>query len=248
MEPQRPTEGVYPGLPCLLSPMRTPWLVAAVLCAHGAVQPPDTALATGEQPIEWGWAGKGPAVWPWFNSSLPLDERVERLVTAMTADELISQLVKYSQRIDRLGVPAYAWHMEAAHGVVTGGDSTSFPCSLARAAAFNPELEEQIAQVIGVEARAKWNDFIRLHGAPPPYDSEGLALTLYAPEINVSLRASQQAQPRCSLAGKHNTRARARACVCGVWCGGAWGVRACVCVRVCDGIAMPRPTLGTLPG
>ena len=134
--------------------------------------------------VEWGWEAKA-ARWPWFNSSLPLEERLNRLVSAMTADELISQLVKYSQRIDRLGVPAYAWHMEAAHGVVTGGDSTSFPCSLARAAAFNPELEHQIAQAIGVEARAKWNDFIRLHGAHPPYHAEGLALTLYAPEINL---------------------------------------------------------------
>ena len=130
------------------------------------------------------WEAKA-ARWPWFNSSLPLEERLQRLVTAMSGDELITQLVKYSQRIDRLGVPAYAWHMEAAHGVVTGGDATSFPCSLARAAAFNPELEHQIAQVIGVEARAKWNDFIRLHGASPAYHSEGLALTLYAPEINL---------------------------------------------------------------
>ena len=64
----------------------------------------------------------------------------------MTADELITQLVKYSQRIDRLSVPAYAWHMEAAHGVVTGGDSTVFPCSLARAAAWNwaPEFGGRI--------------------------------------------------------------------------------------------------------
>jgi hypothetical protein len=149
-------------------------LVCSAAQAHGG--------AHGASSSEWEANARR---WPWFNQSLPLEKRLDRLVTAMTADELISQLVKYSQRIDRLGVPAYAWHMEAAHGVVTGGDSTSFPCSLARAATFNPEMERQIAQAIGVEARAKWNDFIRLHGAPPAYHSEGLALTLYAPEINV---------------------------------------------------------------
>eukprot|EP00935_MAST-01C_sp_MAST-1C-sp1_P001016 g1016.t1 len=114
-----------------------------------------------------------------------MEKRLGLLVNAMTGDELISQLVKYSPAIDRLGVPGYAWHMEAAHGVVTGGNSTVFPCSLARAAAFNPDTEAQIARVIGVEARAKWNAYLQRHGKPPPYNSEGLSLTLYAPEINL---------------------------------------------------------------
>jgi len=122
---------------------------------------------------------------PWFNASLPLETRLGALVDAMTPDEIITQLVKYSQRIDRLGVPAYAWHMEAAHGVTTGGDSTVFPCSLARAASWDTELEGQVARATGVEARAKWNEYLKLHGEPPPYNAEGLSLTLYAPEINI---------------------------------------------------------------
>ena len=122
---------------------------------------------------------------PWLNASLPTEQRLDALVDAMTPQELITQLVKYSQRIDRLGVPAFPWHMEAAHGVATGGDATVFPCSLARAASFDPALEEQVARAIGVEARAKWNSFILTHGHSPPYNAEGLSLTLYAPEINV---------------------------------------------------------------
>jgi len=58
---------------------------------------------------------------PWLNVSLPMEKRLSTLVAAMNDTELMSQLVKYSQRIDRLKVPAYAWHMEAAHGVATGG-------------------------------------------------------------------------------------------------------------------------------
>ena len=36
------------------------------------------------------------------------------------------------QRIERLGVPAYGWHMEAAHGAATGGVVSVFPCSRGR--------------------------------------------------------------------------------------------------------------------
>lgn len=122
---------------------------------------------------------------PWFDPSYSFNDRVDMLVGNMTANEKISQMVKFSQRIDRLGVPGYNYHMEAAHGVATGGDSTVFPCSLARAASFNPELESKIAMAIAIEARAKWNEYIRLHGTTPAYNSEGLALTLYAPEINL---------------------------------------------------------------
>ena len=66
--------------------------------------------------------------------------------------------------------------MEAAHGVVTGGDSTVFPCSLARAAAFDPALEEEIARAIGVEARAKWNDYQRVSEIPIQHCCEMLRL------------------------------------------------------------------------
>lgn len=104
----------------------------------------------------------------------------------MTATELVTQLVKYSQRIERLGVPQYAWHMEAAHGVAAPGNESSFPCSLARAAAFDPEMEQLIGRATGEEARAKWNQYrLDNHGATPPYHSQGISLTTYAPEINL---------------------------------------------------------------
>lgn len=152
------------------------------------------ALAAGppQQPPRWQHPAAAPATAtataserPWLNASLPTERRLALLVDALTPEELITQLVKYSQRIDRLGVPAFPWHMEAAHGVATGGDATVFPCSLARAATFDPELELLVARAIGVEARAKWNSYILAHGHSPPYDAEGLSLTLYAPEINV---------------------------------------------------------------
>jgi beta-glucosidase len=126
------------------------------------------------------------ADWPWFNVTLPQEVRLKALVDAMTPAELVTQLVKYSQRIDRLGVPQYAWHMEAAHGIAAPGNESSFPCSLARAGAFDPEMEELIARATGEEARAKWNQYrLNNNGATPPYNSQGISLTTYAPEINV---------------------------------------------------------------
>ena len=68
------------------------------------------------------------------------------LVGNLTDVERIQQLVKFSVPVPRLGVPGYNWHMEAAHGVATGGDVTVFPCSLARAATFNLELETQVRE------------------------------------------------------------------------------------------------------
>ena len=132
--------------------------------------------------------------WPWFNTSLPREARLRALVAAMTPEELVTQLVKYSQRIDRLGVPQYAWHMEAAHGVAAPGNVTSFPCSLARAAAFDPRVEELIGRATGEEARAKWNLYRQQHhDETPPYHSQGISLTTYAPEVNLCRSACSNA-------------------------------------------------------
>ena len=125
------------------------------------------------------------AFWPWFNTSLPIERRVASLVSAMNSTELIWMLAKFSPPVARLGVPGYAWHMEAAHGVATGGLSTVFPCSLGRAAGWDPDLEKDVAAAIAVEARAKWNIYQQLHNSTPDYRAEGLSLTLYAPEINL---------------------------------------------------------------
>ncbi len=45
---------------------------------------------------------------PWFNISLPLNERAEALVAAMRPHELIQMLAKASPPVSRLGVPGYA--------------------------------------------------------------------------------------------------------------------------------------------
>ena len=55
--------------------------------------------------------------------------------------------------IERLGVPAL-WFTDGPRGVARG-QSTCFPCSMARGASFDPDLETRIGQVMGKEARAQ---------------------------------------------------------------------------------------------
>lgn len=55
--------------------------------------------------------------------------------------------------IERLRVPAL-WFTDGPRGVARG-NSTCFPCSMARGASFDPDLEHRIGQIMGVEARAQ---------------------------------------------------------------------------------------------
>jgi beta-glucosidase len=55
--------------------------------------------------------------------------------------------------IERLGVPAL-YFTDGPRGVARG-NSTCFPCSMARGASFDVELERRIGEVMGIEARAQ---------------------------------------------------------------------------------------------
>src|SRR5690242_17433867 len=49
--------------------------------------------------------------------SLPFDRRVDDLISRMTVEEKISQMMNDAPAIERLGVPAYNWWNECLHGV-----------------------------------------------------------------------------------------------------------------------------------
>lgn len=54
---------------------------------------------------------------------------------------------------ERLGVPAL-YFTDGPRGVARG-NSTCFPCSMARGASWDPDLERRIGEVMGIEARAQ---------------------------------------------------------------------------------------------
>jgi beta-glucosidase len=114
------------------------------------------------------------------NSSLPLEERVNDLVSRMTLEEKIGQMVYTSPAIPRLGIPAYNWWNESLHGVARAGYATVFPQSITIAGSWDKDLMFRVANAISDEARAKYNDWIR-RGKHGIYQG----LTFWSPNINI---------------------------------------------------------------
>lgn len=116
-------------------------------------------------------------------TTLPISERVRDLVSRLTLDEKVSQLVNSAPAIPRLGIPAYQWWSEALHGVSNAGpgirfngsirSATSFPQVILTAASFDDRLWYRIGQAIGVEARAVYNA------------GQATGMTFWAPNINI---------------------------------------------------------------
>ncbi len=121
-----------------------------------------------------------PANAPYLNPSLPLNDRVDDLVSRMTLEEKASQLVNQARAIPRLQVPAYDWWSEALHGVARAGTATVFPEPIGLAATFDSPLIHDMAVVISTEARAKHNQAVR---AGRRDIMEGL--DFWSPNINI---------------------------------------------------------------
>jgi beta-glucosidase len=108
------------------------------------------------------------------------EERAADLVSRMTLEEKVSQLVNNAPAIPRLDVPAYEWWNEALHGVARAGAATVFPQAIGLAATFDPVLMHEIATVISDEARAKHHEFAA-RGLRGRYQG----LTFWSPNINI---------------------------------------------------------------
>src|SRR5271170_7151112 len=127
-------------------------------------------------------AQKQPAVpaTPWTNTALPLDQRVDSLISRMTFEEKVSQMRDHSPAIPRLGVPKYDWWNEGLHGVAFAGYATNFPQVIGMSATWDTALVHKMAQTISTEARAKYNQAMRDN------DHEMFfGLTFWAPNINI---------------------------------------------------------------
>jgi beta-glucosidase len=119
--------------------------------------------------------------YPFQNPSLPIEKRVDNLVSLLTLDEKISQMVNNSPAIPRLGIPAYNWWNETLHGVARSPyHVTSFPQAIGMAATWNPSSFKTMAEICAVEGRAIYNDSQR-RGKTGIY----LGLTYWTPNINI---------------------------------------------------------------
>ncbi|MDD2306352.1 MAG: glycoside hydrolase family 3 C-terminal domain-containing protein [Prolixibacteraceae bacterium] len=114
------------------------------------------------------------------NTNLSTQERVESLLSEMTVQEKMGQMLYTSPAIERLGVPEYNWWNECLHGVARAGYATVFPQSITIAASWDADLIHQVASVISDEARAKHHEFVR-RGMRDIYQG----LTFWSPNINI---------------------------------------------------------------
>jgi len=118
----------------------------------------------------------------WRDPSQPLPARVNDLIRRMSLAEKVAQLQNSAPGIPRLGLPAYDYWSEALHGVANNGAATVFPQAIGAAATWDPALLQQEAGVIGIEGRAKFNDYAATHNGAAKWFG---GLTFWSPNINI---------------------------------------------------------------
>ena len=119
--------------------------------------------------------------YPFQNPSLSFEQRAENLVSLLTLDEKINQMLNKTPAIDRLGIPAYDWWNECLHGIGrTEYAVTVFPQAIGMAAGWDVNALKQMADYTAEEGRAIYNlsqkkgDYSIYHG-----------LTYWTPNINI---------------------------------------------------------------
>src|SRR5882672_827233 len=117
---------------------------------------------------------------PYKDPSLPIEKRVDDLISRMTLAEKVSQMMNAAPAIPRLDIPAYDWWNESLHGVARAGVATVFPQAIGLAATWDADLMHRVADVISTEARAKHHKALR-------NDDHGRykGLTFWSPNINI---------------------------------------------------------------
>ena len=118
----------------------------------------------------------------WHDPSQPLTARANDLIRRLSLAEKVSQLQNGAPAIRRLGLPAYDYWSEALHGVANNGDATVFPQAIGAAATWDPALLQQESTVIGIEGRAKFNDYAATHNGDAKWFG---GLTFWSPNINI---------------------------------------------------------------
>jgi len=119
-------------------------------------------------------------LFPFQDPQNSVEDRIHDLISRMTLEEKVSQMVHDAAAIPRLNVPAYNWWSECLHGVARAGKATIFPQAIGLGATFDENLLHRIADAISDEARAMYHAAVekgnRLRYA---------GLTFWSPNINI---------------------------------------------------------------
>ncbi len=144
-------------------------VIAAGLCA--------AAIAAGQSGTPSSATPSNP---PYLNPNLPIEQRVDDLVSRMTLQEKVLQMQHTAPAIPHLKIPAYDWWNEALHGVARSGYATVFPQAIGLGATWDSNLIYEEGRTISTEARAKYNQAIREN-----IHSIYFGLTFWSPNINI---------------------------------------------------------------
>ena len=109
------------------------------------------------------------------------DEQAAALVSQLTVQEKVDQLLNTAPAIPRLGIPAYNWWTESLHGAIGEVPTTNFPEPIGLAATFDEPLIQDVANAISIEVRAL-HDRGRKTGR---LGFIGTGLDTWSPNINI---------------------------------------------------------------
>lgn len=119
---------------------------------------------------------------PMWNPSLPIEQRVIDVVSRLTLEEKVAQMLNATPAVPRLGIPAYDWWNEVLHGVArTPFKVTSFPQAIGMAATWDTMSMYRMADYSALEGRAIHTKAIELGRTKERY----LGLTYWTPNINI---------------------------------------------------------------
>ena len=125
--------------------------------------------------------------YPFRNPDLPMETRIDNLMSLLTLQDKVGLMMNKNVSVDRLGIPSYNWWSEACHGVRQDG-YTVYPQPIGMAAAFNPQQVYDVFTQVSDEARANWNRSSRdIFGVPmgATYYPGNPELSFWCPNINI---------------------------------------------------------------
>ena len=125
-------------------------------------------------------ADKKNADFPFNNTSLSIDARVQDLISRLTLEEKVAQMMNSTPEIKRLNILPYDYWNEALHGVGRSGVATIFPQAIGLGATFDSDLAFRVSSAISDEARAMYN-IANAKG----YNRQYNGLTFWTPNINI---------------------------------------------------------------
>ena len=118
--------------------------------------------------------------YPFQDTSLPVEQRVDDLVARLTLEEKLGFLEHQNPAVPRLGIKPYSWWNEALHGIARNGVATVYPMPIALAATFYPELVNEVYACIADEGVRKH----RQSQAEGQY-GDNTGITFFTPNINI---------------------------------------------------------------